>query len=198
MMTALEDPAVRAYLADLRHALADRSPEERELVIDGVRQHIADATADGAGPADVQRVLDGLGDPAAIAAESAPEDGDAGPRGQEPGAPFLERRGGAWLTVLTLVFGGFVVPVLGWVVGVVLLWSSRGWNRTEQLIGTLAAPVGILLAAGVVLLLGLLADGGSTGTLTGAHLLVLGAFVLAPLLQVAAAVYLLLRFRPRG
>jgi hypothetical protein len=40
---------------------------------------------------------------------------------------------------------GSLIP-LGWVVGVILLWSSRIWRRSEKLLGTLIVPGGPGLA----------------------------------------------------
>ena len=45
-----------------------------------------------------------------------------------------------WLVVA----GGFVAGV-GWVVGVVWLWSSHTWTRKEKMIATLLVPGGIAL-----------------------------------------------------
>jgi HAAS len=42
-----------------------------------------------------------------------------------------------WLEVITLV--ALLIPFLGWVVGVVLLWLSHGWTTREKGIGTLLA-----------------------------------------------------------
>ena len=64
MTTALEQPAVRGYLAELRRLLGDAP--DRDLVVDGVSRHIEDALADGpVDAAQVRAVLDELGDPAA-------------------------------------------------------------------------------------------------------------------------------------
>jgi hypothetical protein len=184
MMTA-QPPAVRAYLDELRRLLA-HAPD-RDLVVDGVARHIEDALADG--PADdarVRAVLDELGDPALIAAEADP----APPAPVAP-APFLERRGGAILTVLLLVFGGIVVPVAGWIVGLGLLWFSKGWRLVDKLIGTFAIPVVLAAVVGIGSLL-------SSGTPTSesavvpSHLVLL---ILFPLLDLAVGAYLLRRFR---
>ena len=45
---------------------------------------------------------------------------------------------------------GSLIPVLGWAVGVVLLWSSGRWRPSEKLLGTLIVPGG----PGMALLLG--------------------------------------------
>jgi hypothetical protein len=53
--------------------------------------------------------------------------------------------------VILLAGTGIVVPVLGWLVGVVLLWSSRLWTPAEKLIATLVTP-GMLLIPVVLVL----------------------------------------------
>lgn len=177
MTDVLDDPAVVAYLAALSRHLSDAP--DRELVLDGVRQHIRDALAEG--PVDrirVAGVLDELGDPAAIASEAT---------GSEPRreAPFLQQRGGAILVVLLLTLGGFVVPVIGWVAGVVLLCASRGWAVLDKLVGTLAPA---LLA---VVLLGL--SGLLPSEVRFSHLALIGGLVIGLILT---GVYLLRRFQP--
>ena len=54
--------------------------------------------------------------------------------------------------VIFLLIGGVVIPFVGWVVGVILLWYSPRWRRSEKLLGTLVWPGGLL--APVLLLLG--------------------------------------------
>ncbi len=41
-----------------------------------------------------------------------------------------------------LLFGGLVIPILGWLIGV-MLWSSRVWATRYKLIGTLLIPGGL-------------------------------------------------------
>jgi hypothetical protein len=43
-----------------------------------------------------------------------------------------------------LLVGGFVFAV-GWVVGLVLLWSSTVWSTRDKVIGTLVFPGGLVL-----------------------------------------------------
>ena len=47
--------------------------------------------------------------------------------------------------ILLLVVGGIVAPVIGWFVGVALLWSSKAWTPRHKLLGTLVVPGGLLL-----------------------------------------------------
>ena len=55
--------------------------------------------------------------------------------------------------MILLPLGGFAIGV-GWLVGVVLLWSSRLWTTREKLIGTLIVPGGIATALLVAVLTG--------------------------------------------
>ena len=46
-----------------------------------------------------------------------------------------------WAAIILLLFGGFVFGV-GWLAGLILLWSSRNWNVKEKWLGTLVVPGG--------------------------------------------------------
>jgi hypothetical protein len=50
-----------------------------------------------------------------------------------------------WVALILLPVGG-VVPVLGWLIVMVLLWTSRAWTPTEKLLAALALPGGPLVA----------------------------------------------------
>ncbi|MBW0104654.1 hypothetical protein [Pseudonocardia sp. KRD291] len=73
-------------------------------------------------------------------------------------------------TVLVLMLGGFVIPVVGWIAGVVMMWANERWSTGAKWLGTLIWPavvavpllglfavwalpdarIGIVIAAGVV------------------------------------------------
>jgi hypothetical protein len=77
-----------------------------------------------------------------------------------------------WYVVVTtalLYFGGLVVPLAGWVVGIMMLWASPLWTRNEKLIAAIVPP-----AVGVMLF-GILALAGSGFAVW--HALVLGGLV---------------------
>ncbi len=49
--------------------------------------------------------------------------------------------------------GGVILPVIGWLVGAYLLWTSRVWSVSDKLLGTLVLPGGwiwvpVVLVAG--------------------------------------------------
>ena len=106
-----------------------------------------------------------------------------------------ERRLYDVLTVLTLMLGGFIVPILGWIAGVVLLWASPSWDTGAKWMGTLVWPVVTVVAGlGVVLaLVGAAAVPTSTAMIVAGSLIALvGVFVVLPLVFV----YLLRARRP--
>lgn len=62
-----------------------------------------------------------------------------------PMAPELRSPGiGLEISAVLLMTVGSVVPVLLWLVGVVLLWSSRRWRPWEKIVATLVVPGGPL------------------------------------------------------
>ncbi|MHC1559967.1 hypothetical protein ACR9E3_13500 [Actinomycetospora sp. C-140] len=54
-------------------------------------------------------------------------------------------------TVLALAVGGLVVPLVGWVVGVALLWNGPRWNLAWRWLGTLAWPLSVALTLGIAM-----------------------------------------------
>jgi hypothetical protein len=51
-----------------------------------------------------------------------------------------------WAAVILLPLGGFAFGI-GWLVGLILLWSSRLWTTRDKLIGTLIVPGGLATAS---------------------------------------------------
>jgi len=137
MTTSVEAALVEEYLGRLRAALAGHPADQQREVLAEVESHIASARAElPGGEASVRTVLERLGDPEEIAASA----GGAPTPPQAPPVPSGRRE------IVGLVFlavGGLVIPVLGWVVGLVLLWTSRVWTRGDKLLGTLLIPGGL-------------------------------------------------------
>ncbi|MFK4791369.1 hypothetical protein [Microbacterium sp. ZW T5_56] len=63
------------------------------------------------------------------------------------GRESLATRGMVIATGLAVAIGGYLIPVLGWVAGVVMMWLSPVWTRTQKLIVTLAPIVAAAIAA---------------------------------------------------
>lgn len=133
---------VARYLADLEDAARGLPVRERRELIDEIRGHIAAALPpDGAhGEAEVRDVLDSLGHPEEIV--------------RAAGAEPTQARAGAReiVTVLLVLLGGLVVPVAGWIAGVVLLWSTPAWTTREKLLGTFVIPGGLMGAFALTIL----------------------------------------------
>lgn len=144
MNTTVADELVARYLAQLQSALRDLPPGRREELLDEVSEHIAAARAElGPQPtkAQIRTMLERVGDPDAIAAEASPAQVNSVPR---PG----------WREVVTLILlpiGGIIIPLLGWFIGVALLWTSEHWSVRSKLIGTLVVPGGLALPLGLAM-----------------------------------------------
>ncbi len=148
--------AVRIYLRRLDAASRGLPRAERRELRAQIEEHLRAGLAAEPTEAEVLTLLDRLGDPEEIVAEQY------GARRQ------ATRTAGAqeWTTVLLLLFGAALFLV-GWLVGVVMLWSSRAWSIGEKLLGTLVLPGGIFGAFFVVSVLFLRAGGGAICTSSG-------------------------------
>lgn len=149
------DPAVEAlvgdYLGRLHAAGWNLTPERREELVADVRDHIQEAlrTEDAAARPEVavRNVLERLGPPEEIVRAEGDESG-TGPGepgwGQRPvPGPGLVERYRDPVALFLLPFGSFLF-IVGWFVGVALLWSSDVWRLRDKLLGTLVWPFGYL------------------------------------------------------
>ena len=144
---ALDHPAVQGYLRRLDLATAHLPADERVDILEGIRSHLLTVMAEAETEADVHRALDALGSPEEIVGTPAPA--PAPPRFQMPQLPPPGSARGALeiVAVIFLLAGAFIIPVIGWVVGVVLLWVSKAWTTREKWLGTLVLPGGLGAAA---------------------------------------------------
>jgi hypothetical protein len=189
-MTTEADALILRYLQELEAELHDLPANRRQELLDEVGEHIAAARAelDPETEAGVRTLLERLGDPADIAAEARGRPAVPSPP-TRPATPRLE------IAALVLL----VIPFLGWVVGVVLVWLSRLWTTGDKLVGTIgglswvaAGLGGILTAAG-----GSRAVGSEPLGPTETSVLAVVVFVVPFVLPVAAAIYLGIRLRSR-
>src|SRR6266702_5874294 len=88
----------------------------------------------------VRNLLNRLGEPEDVAAAAAADATTAPAEPRRDRIPATEI-----VTVILLLIGGIVIPVVGWVVGVVLLWSSPRWRWQDKLVGTVIWPGGLLV-----------------------------------------------------
>jgi hypothetical protein len=147
MNDTLLHPLARDYLKRLKKTARDLPRARRAELLEEIEAHLREALPPGADEAEARDALERLGEPEQIVAEAAPVT-VSGPR-----AGWQE-----WAAIPLLLVGGFLV-VVGWLIGLVLLWSSRIWTIRDKLIGTLVLPGGLLP---LVLLLTM-----STGTCSG-------------------------------
>ena len=144
MMTATSD-----YLARLEVALRDVPHGLAAEIRDGITEELTSLEPDAAEARIAQ-----LGDPTVIAREAldaggyapaaAPVPAPGVVRAPAPPAsvPVSRSRGFAIAAALTLSFGGYLVPVVGWFVGVALVLMSSMWRTWEKLVAILV-PVAL-------------------------------------------------------
>jgi hypothetical protein len=136
-MTYNPEPEIKNYLKRLSKSASDLPRARRRELVSEIEQHIRETLSETPveSQAKMLTLLDRLGDPEEIAAVAS-------------GKPEATRSTTmeTWAIIL-LLLGGFVFLV-GWLAGVVLLWSSSLWTRRDKLLGTLVIPGG--LAAGLV------------------------------------------------
>ena len=189
-MTTEVDALILRYLQDLEAELRDLPSNRRQELLEEVGEHIAAARAalDPETEAGVRTVLERLGDPADIAAEARERFGVQSPPAR-PATP--------WLEVIALVL--LVIPFVGWVVGVVLVWLSRLWTTRDKLVGTLGGLSWVLAGLGTISISarGSTAMGSAPVGPAETSLLAVVLFAAPFLLPVAAAIYLGVRLRGR-
>jgi hypothetical protein len=145
MTNSTTDRLVDQYLTRLADAAQVLPPESREELLSEIRGHITASMSPGAAAdeAAVRTMLDRLGEPADIVA-AALEDNPPAP---QPGQGLSRTRQGIGLEVgaVVMLTVGSLIP-LGWFVGVILLWTSGIWRRSEKVLATLIVPGGPGLA----------------------------------------------------
>ena len=126
-------PLARDYLKRLKKAAAILPRVRRNELVGEIESHLSEALPAGASEAEALNVLERLGEPADIVAEAG--------TGQAPVGAGLNE----WLAI-PLLLVGVSLFIVGWFVGVVLLWRSRIWTLRDKLIGTLVLPGGLASA----------------------------------------------------
>jgi uncharacterized membrane protein len=143
-------PLAEEYLLRLDHASQALPPQDRAELMAELRSHLETGLPPGATDADVRNLLHELGSPEDIVAAAQPEPSSP------PASPGAASRWGTLevIAVLALTVGTFILPVVGPLVGIVLVWVSTRWTRREKGIATglTALPlVGLVLGASMVI-----------------------------------------------
>ncbi len=130
MQSSKADQLVQDYLRRVKLALTNISASRRDDIMEGLIQHITEARSRFStdDEAEVRTLLDHLGSPDEIA--------------EAAGVHRRPSKMDLWVPWL-LLLGAFVFW-LGWIAGVVMLWSSRTWRLKDKLLGTLIWPGGLL------------------------------------------------------
>lgn len=139
-MNATRPRLVDAYLKELDRSLAGLPRARRKEIVGDIEEHIDDQLAElGSTPSDAEtrNLLERVGEPHELAADA---------RDRFDISPSQPSRGD-YLALVLLPIGGLLIPVLGWVAGVALLWSSKVWSKRDKLLGTLIVPGGLVLPA---------------------------------------------------
>lgn len=177
---------VTNYLHELSDALADVPRDVRDDIVAGVREEL-----EGLDEADAQARMAELGDPLFIAAAA---------RGDLP-APALDSRALPTVAALAVMLGGLVIPVVGWLAGIVFMWMSPVFTRRTKVVVTiLPAVVGLLVFAIATIVV---SSGGGTVDPTSplvdvsfstAH----AGILIAPVVAFATGIHLLVKARKRA
>jgi hypothetical protein len=125
------DQLIDGYLARLNAAAGDLPTSARRELTDDMRSHIAEARTRESEETDatILNILDRLGEPGIVAAETRERLGLRAPAPYRPGV----------LEIAAVI----LVPFF-WPIGVILLWISPAWKVRDKVIGTLLPPGGYL------------------------------------------------------
>ena len=133
-------PLAEDYLVRLDRAAHALPPQDRDELLAELRSHLQSGLEPDATEADVLNLLHELGSPEDIVAAAQPERSIPLTALSRPASPWgaLEV-----IAVLALTVGTFVLPVVGPLVGIVLVWGSTRWTRREKGVATVltALPV---------------------------------------------------------
>jgi uncharacterized membrane protein len=195
MTTITLHPAAAAYLGRLRRAARPLPRDAQRELLSDIEAHLHEAIDGEMSEAEVLSTLDRLGSPEEIVAAQLSD---------AVGSSNATKGTHEWAAIILLLLGGFAIGI-GWLIGLILLWSSRAWTTVDKLIGTLVIPGGLasVLLVAVLAASKEICSGGpgqptrcTGGPSTAHHVLqiaLVAIFVLAP---IATAIYLSRRARP--
>ncbi|MCS5713261.1 hypothetical protein NVV95_01705 [Herbiconiux sp. CPCC 205716] len=133
--------AARRYLRELETALASAPAALRAEIVDDVSGELS-----GLDDARTAERLAALGDPRAIAADALAENRDASDT-----LPVSKTY--PTLTAVVLTAGWFVVPVAGWIAGLVMIGIGDRWSAATRRNAILASIGGAVVGALALMLL---------------------------------------------
>jgi uncharacterized membrane protein len=157
-----DDDLVAGYLGRLVQAARQLPPDRRAELIDEIADHIeqARAVSEASGPG-LADLLRRLGEPEAIAAAASDSAGDfaqPAPAVTQPPAGRGRRRqrprdvAAVMLTLGSVLLApvSFVLALLGWAVGIVMLLLSPRWPRRAKVLGAVTGTLALPLFGGLL------------------------------------------------
>lgn len=153
-MTQTDPPgtaAINSYIGRVDAAARGLSPDRRIELLDQLREHLdAVSRSPEATESSVLVAIDRLGDPTEIVASDV--DLPAQSAATAIGAASSRRGWGPLeiMAVVLLIGGGFVIPIIGPLAGLVCAWFSPAWTRGEKWIATALSSGSILLVAALL------------------------------------------------
>ncbi len=143
MMT--DNPEVRAYLDRLDRALASVPFGTASELRAGIAEEL-NATDEVTARARMQA----LGDPEDVAAAARTDhEASIAPPVSASRRPATASTAYTIVACALVAIGGIVVPVVGWVFGIALVWASPLWRRSQKWIATVA-PIVLAVATEVI------------------------------------------------
>lgn len=136
------------YLTELESALSEVPASVRSDLLADIEAELEGLDDDRAAAC-----ITRLGDPRKIAADATDVDGPGTSRSRV--YPVI--------TVSVLIFGGYLIPVIGWIAGLVLIGRGSGWTAAVRRRAMLVSVAGVI---GSLLVLGLLHAFGNSSSLT--------------------------------
>ncbi|PPF43359.1 hypothetical protein C5B85_13620 [Pseudoclavibacter sp. AY1F1] len=138
-----------SYLKELRAALRDGTPQVRDEVLNDIADTLRGLDVD-----ETQARIRELGTPDTIAADAMAETASLEDAGPSRAYPII--------TSIVLIAGWYLVPVLGWVAGLIMIGASQDWSSRVRRNGILAS-VAVIVASTI----GLFAFRGTDAWLVG-------------------------------
>ena len=133
-MSTTPDKLVERYLKHLEVELDDLPRDRRREIVDEIAGHIAEARP---GSSTRPRRTCATSSKVSATRRTSPRTRVSGSRSADCAGSGAYKPG--WMEVgalIMLLVGGIVIPLFGWVIGVVLLWVSNAWNVRDKIIGT--------------------------------------------------------------
>jgi uncharacterized membrane protein len=131
--------AVDDYIKRLERSMRDVPASRRNEIVAEIREHLHETLTHlppAATEADVRNAIESVGEPDEIASEAR----------DRLGIRPVQARWTDTAAVILLPIGGVILPLFGWVIGLIFLWISSVWTTKEKILGTLIVPGGLLPA----------------------------------------------------